>query len=141
MFTGRAAQFEGQIHDHNPGISEEGLFWTLLISPDSVSIHDGWARMCVNDLPMPDMRSFENAVARGPMLPSTVAFEMHWDTAGRRRRARDRENRFVFDFREADSKIWWKAVQRGVTYESDPASTSSTVFAALGHERNGVFFS
>jgi hypothetical protein len=29
----------------------------------------------------------------------------------------------------------------GFTFQSDPASTSTTAFAEIGTERNGVFFS
>jgi hypothetical protein len=34
----------------------------------------------------------------------------------------------------------WSAIEAGFSFVSDPASTSSSYFAELGHERNGVFF-
>lgn len=34
----------------------------------------------------------------------------------------------------------WSASEAGFSFVSDPAATSSSYFAALGRERNGLFF-
>jgi hypothetical protein len=39
-----------------------------------------------------------------------------------------------------EATIAWSARQAGFTFQSDPAATSKTVYAELGHERNGVFY-
>jgi hypothetical protein len=36
--------------------------------------------------------------------------------------------------------IEWSSQQAGFSFQSDPASTSVSEYAILGHERNGVFF-
>jgi hypothetical protein len=35
----------------------------------------------------------------------------------------------------------WSAQQEGFRFESDAANTSISVFAVIGIERNGIFFS
>jgi len=34
----------------------------------------------------------------------------------------------------------WSSQQTGFSFQSDPASTSVSLYAIIGHERNGVFF-
>jgi hypothetical protein len=82
---------ENQIHDFNPGILENGLFWVVPIPDASVDVNPGAgrARMVVKDLAVEDYFTLENALLDG----------------------------------------------------SSVASTSATVIAEVGHERNGAFFS
>jgi hypothetical protein len=53
---------------------------------------------------------------------------------------RDAAHGFAGEFVETDARIAWSAGEAGLRFVSDPASTSTTIFALLGHERNGVFF-
>jgi hypothetical protein len=46
---------------------------------------------------------------------------------------------FVFRGLRTEAMIEWSARKAGFEFHSDPAHTSSTVFAAIGEERNGVF--
>lgn len=145
MFPDRAsaAQFVNQTGDHNPGITEQGLFWTLLIAPETAAWGPLSARMCAEDLWLPDMENFENALARGPMKPSTVRFDATWQAqAGPPEVARDEENRFEFRHRRAEGFVSFDSTtQPGVSFHSVETSTpQETLFAAIGVERNGIFF-
>jgi hypothetical protein len=42
----------------------------------------------------------------------------------------------------SSASIEWSAVNEatGTRFQSDPASSSQSEFAAVGHEKNGVFF-
>ena len=53
-----------QIHDFNPGIRQNGLFWTTVVSGDSVNVDlaAGTASVEVRDLPQNDYHDFENAI-------------------------------------------------------------------------------
>lgn len=135
-----------QEHDYNFGITEEGLFWTALIAPESAIFHPRGAEMCLRDQFIPDMESFLNAVARGPMHPSTIAIECDIASMqGRPDVVRDPDNRFVFWPRNAESAVRWRATGtrdgQQVSIESrmtdDP---QETLFGAVGFERNGRFF-
>jgi hypothetical protein len=130
-----------QIVDNNPGIARNGLFWTMPIPRDAVSVNLGRrrARMCLSEALMSDMLNFPNAIALGLSYPSVVAFDIKWRGWRRRQRLRDDVNRFEFDFANAKATIVWNYSRNGRTYVSDPEGTT-TNFAAFGVERNGRFF-
>ncbi|HEU4430570.1 MAG TPA: hypothetical protein VFT98_17545 [Myxococcota bacterium] len=131
-----------QTEDHNPGITDEGLFWTLLIAPEMASWRPFSARMCATDLWLPDMENLGNAIARGPMKPSTVQFDATWRGSGELEVARDEENQFEFRHRRAEGFVSFASTtQPGVSFRSIETSTpQETLFAAIGVERNGIFF-
>jgi hypothetical protein len=144
VFADRASavQFVNQTHDHNPGITEQGLFWTLMIAPEMAAWSPFEARMCADDLWLPDMGDFGNAIARGPAKPSTVRFEATWSARrGPPERLRDETNRFEFRHRLADGVVRFASTtQPAVSFRSVETSTpQQTLFAAIGTERNGVF--
>jgi hypothetical protein len=60
-------EFAFQLHEHNPGVSETGLFWTMPIPPDSVALHSrtGEAAFCLSDAQMPDMHDLLTALWGG----------------------------------------------------------------------------
>lgn len=135
--------------DYNPGITRERVFWTLPIDDDSVEIDDGGICLCVEDLPMPNYFDYENSLlnqlldppAKGiPPVPARVSFECVWRGVTRRVRVRDKANGFAGEFFETGATCAWSARQRGFRFASDPARTSTTVAALVGHERNGIFF-
>lgn len=137
-----ARAFANQSHDYNPGITEEGLFWTLLMTPESVSTSSRRAEMCLRDQFIPDMHTFENAVARGPIDPATIAIDCTWSATSGMQRDRDPENQFVYRFREADARVEWQTTGPSGNLRSvmtgDP---QETLYGAIGRERNGAFFS
>ena len=48
--------------------------------------------------------------------------------------------KFTGDFVQNTASIVWSASSAGLLYESGAEETSISVFAEVGHERNGVFF-
>jgi len=52
----------------------------------------------------------------------------------------DTTNQFAANFIEDTATVGWSSEQEGFKFVSAPASTSTTVFAEIGRERNGVFF-
>ena len=73
--------------------------------------------------------------------PSTVSFDCKWAGGGTRHRLHDETYGFEGDFVDGPATIDFTAQQDGssVIYRSDPGG-QITVSAAVGHERNGVFF-
>jgi hypothetical protein len=82
---------------------------------------------------LPNLRN-ENAV------PATVSFSVRWQNEIQRLTLRDPQNGFEGEFVETQAFVQWTASQKGFTFVSDPLNTSTSSFAVLGHERNGVFF-
>lgn len=76
-----------------------------------------------------------------PPIPASVSFELRWSGVTKRVHLRDETNHFVGDYIEDMATLRWSAKEEGFHFVSDPANTSTTVFAEIGSERNGVFFS
>ena len=134
---------ENQIHDFNPGITPNGLFWTAAIPDRAVDVNPGAgrARMVVEDLPVQDDFTLLNSLLRGPNVPAVVSFDTRWFAPGDATRYRNEALQFVGRFLRTQASLVWSAAEEGFTFQSGPAATSTTVFAEVGHERNGVFFS
>lgn len=75
-----------------------------------------------------------------PPVPATVSFAVLWGGEGTRIKLRDTVNGFAGDFLENTASIAWSASSAGLLYQSGPVGTSVSVFAEVGHERNGLFF-
>jgi hypothetical protein len=131
-----------QIHDFNPGIDEHGVFWTTRIPDHSVhaDLDHARARMHVSDFEVEDYHDLFNALQDGPSIPARVWFDIRWSGVSRRVSIRDVTNRFSGRYIEDTATVSWRAEERGARFRSDPADTSTSEFAVIGRERNGVFF-
>ena len=116
--------FTNQVHDFDPGIAANGLFWTLV----------------VNNANVLDYHDIPNALVRGPSHPATVSFVVNWHRGSQRTKVRDTVNGFAAELVQNTATMSWSAITQGISYVSGPESTSSGVFASVGHERNGAFF-
>jgi hypothetical protein len=127
LFTG---QFVQQIHDFNPGINKQGLFWTTAFPESGVSsdLEDGTARLHAHHMAVPDYTDIFNSAGFTkppiPTIPSFVSFDVRWTAkaGAKHTRIRDAINHFTG------------------TDASDPAAKITTVSGVIGHERNGRFF-
>jgi hypothetical protein len=127
----------------DPGNEPDGLFWTIRLPGDNVRIdfREGEARMCGVDIPFLDFGTLDNDLRHGKAVPATASFRVRWSEAGGPFHLRDEDNGFEGVFRETQAIVeYTAATQAGFQFVSDPAETSQTVFAMIGHERNGVFF-
>lgn len=141
MFEGQVDPSH-QVHDLNPGITPDGLFWTTPIPRESVQVdlQRGTATMRMTQVPMRDQQNITNALNHGPSIPATVSFAVRWRGAGRRRQVRKAQHRFAAQIVANRSTIEWQFEAGDHRVTSDPASTSKNVYSLLGRERNGVFF-
>jgi len=98
--------------------------------------------MDVHGAAMQDDGNLLNALLRGPSIPAIASFRVQWDHPAQRVSVRDEENMFVGKYSHTSASIEWSASNDdGFSFVSNEAETSSTVFAEVGHERNGFFFS
>lgn len=134
-----------QVHDWEPGIADNGLFWTIPVAPGMVDVNaaTGAARFVGRNVPVPDFHDFFNAVGGGPSVPSRVDFEVTWTGAGVAQHVADAAFGFVGDYVPAEARIVFTAANDGspVVYRSDPDTTkqSSPAPPVVGSERNGRF--
>lgn len=132
-----------QIHDFNPGIESNGLFWTSSIPQRSVTVNpgSGSARMQVANLATQDYHDLINALTLGPFLPAVSSFDIAWMASGDRHRFHYEPETWDANVVFNTAQASWQAETEHASYVSDPASTSVSLFAEVGHERNGAFFS
>jgi hypothetical protein len=83
----------------------------------------------------------------GQGVPATVSLDIEWSGVKRKVKVRDAKVGFAGLFKETGATMTWSASQKsqfdsnhGFEFVSDPANTTKTNFAQIGHERNGVFF-
>ena len=131
-----------QIHDFNPGIAKSGLFWTIRVPDDrvEVDIEDATASMSLNDAEVHDFFSIPNALMHGKSIPADASFRMHWHGVKSHVHLHDTVNHFDARLIYDSATIQWSAQEKDFKFVSDPEETSTTVFAAIGREQNGVFF-
>ena len=129
------------MNDFNPGIEASGLFWTTAVADNTVDVHPGagTAHFALSDYPTRDFHNIGNAVTGGPSDPAVVSFEMVWSGNGTSVVQTD-SSTFTFDSVLSSVAVEWSAQKVGWRFQSDPASTSQSEFAAVGYEKNGVFF-
>ena len=130
-----------QIHDNNPGISPSGLFWTVRV-PDKAVTYDeksGIGSLKVEGIRLFDHYHVANALAGGPSDKVVASFTSRWKATGKPERVSSESDDFVGMFRDAVSTVEWESQGSGFSYKTDPANTSTTVFALIGRERNGAF--
>ena len=144
--------YDFQLNDHNPGVSDGGIFWTVSIPQDAVSLDlaQGIAAFNLSDILMPDLHDLLTALWGGgaldgegrplhPVFSSTVSLQAQWFNPRNIQQTRDPVNQFVYTNARTNASIQWKSVRRGVTFESDNGP-QQVLFAAIGMESNGSFF-
>ena len=128
----------------NPGIHPypDGLFWTMAIPPDSVLTNPGAgdAIYKVSNLQIADFGDFNHALGGDAGVPASVSFEVRWSGVGQRVNIKNPDARFGGEYVRGSAQMEWSAVVGHYSFQSDPLGTSSSDFASLGTERNGVFF-
>lgn len=110
----------------------------------AVNPGNGRATMSVSALEMPDFFNFDNAAVLGPSEPGIVSFHIEWARSRDRRRFRHGEGtpgQWRANMVINEAKAQWEGESALAHYISDVIETSSSIFAEVGHERNGVFFS
>ncbi len=131
-----------QIHDYNPGIQPNGLFWTIPIGDGAIDVNPGKgrARLAAQNMAIPDFHDFVNSLYPATSVPAVVSFDVRWFDIQSRRNANEPDYGYAGEFVVTKASIEWSSHQDGFSFQSDPASASITDYAIVGTERNGVFF-
>jgi hypothetical protein len=137
---------QDQVHDFNPGVAADGLFWTMPIPRKSIAIDlaAGTAAFHMAHVPIPDFHDIVNSLSANPTTThGMVSFDVRWQATGALTTLSDATNGFTGEYRPSAATIAWSAQEpsKHFQFTSDPAATSTTVnTAVIGHERNGRFF-
>ena len=110
----------------------------------AVDVHPGGgqARLHVKNLALEDYHDINNALSDGPSIDGRASYRVDWHGGHHKVKIHDASQGFEGDFVEGPATIEWSATNEdGFRFVSDRASTSTTVSALVGKERNGSFFS
>lgn len=133
-----------QLHDLNPTFAPPtGLFWTVRI-PDggvTVDLAQGSATMQARDIAVLEFGTLPNALTgMTPPLPASVSFRVEWRATAPLMPVRNETQGFAAELALATAQMEWTATAGRYSFASAPLATSSSTFAELGRERNGIFF-
>jgi hypothetical protein len=111
-----------------------------------VNFGKGYASMAAENVPVLDYPDFAGSLfgVGAPPVPATVSFKVVWSGVNERVKIRNTDpvyGGFGGDFIYNRAQMEWSARVGDVSIVSDPIGTSSSRWAELGHERNGMFFS
>ena len=107
----------------------------------SVHVNPGTGRSVfeVQHLPMPDYHDFVNSITGGRAVPGVVSFRVKWEPSHDRHRYRYAPNRWEGTFVQTNATCTWSGRTAEATFSTD--TNDRAIFAEVGHERSGVFFS
>jgi hypothetical protein len=137
--------FSTEVHDFEPGITPypSGLFWTVPLKPCDVDVHTGAGRahMRATNVAVDDYFNALNAlfhVLDPVSSPARCSFDIHWNgpvTSRGKVQTPGTDGHLL----ECQANMTWSASNaQGFRFVSHPKPTTS-VYAQLGHIRNGVF--
>jgi hypothetical protein len=138
-----------QIHDLNPSqFPPEGLFWTVELPEDSVTVDlaKGRASLQAFDVPVFNYGTLTNALfgpVPSPLPRGSVSFKVVWSGMSQLVNVHNTDpvsGGLEGEFIRNKAQMEWTATVGDLTFVSDPLKTSSSSFAEIGHERNGSFF-
>jgi len=143
-----------QIHDYNPGIASNGLFWVIAAPKDVVQVDPGAgiASLRMSNVPVMDAHDIANALTGGhgftnppipPIapVPATVSFDIEWGGGVLERAIVVNEDEdFTGQYVRTGATISWSSNQSGFQFVSEPPNPARNVYSVVGHERNGFFF-
>jgi hypothetical protein len=127
------------VHDFNPGIASNGVFWVAPIDPNSVHVNPGAgkASLHLSDFDIDDYGNVVNALTGGKEVDASVSLDVSWSGVQERLNIRNKATHFAGEYVHNSATLSWSASEAGFSFVSNPLGSD---FAEVGHERNGVFF-
>jgi hypothetical protein len=136
------------VHDFNPGINSNGLFWILQVPDDAVEITDDTLTISLANLPVVDQFQFPGGSGNNlgiAGVPAKVSFDITYTKIGAPRHVRPTSTDPLSPLNWAGKM--WMATNSGTfslsyddgTFSAEGRFTSSGNFGEIGMERNGSF--
>jgi hypothetical protein len=133
-----------QVHDFNPGITQNGVFWTTVVSDSDVQVDLGAGRatLQVDDIAQKDYFDFENAMLGNGATPrqGRVSFRVEWTATGPSNVVDDPAQRFRGTVRAATAQMEWSGRSGDFEFRSTDLAASTSDAAQLGSARNGSYY-
>jgi hypothetical protein len=138
-------------HSYDPGFSITGVLWIVPIPLDSIQVDPGagTASMEISNITLSDTFTIDNSFSMMDPFATGVIDSLRVEWAGVTRRVRfsDPVNTFQGLFLQGAARgevqlrtLPGGAGGTGFTFSSGPLSSSSSSYAEVAQEQNGVFF-
>jgi hypothetical protein len=88
---------------------------------------------------MPDYHDFVSSVTGGTPVPGIVSFRVEWAPSQDKHRYRYEPHRWEGRFVHTSATCTWSGRTEFAEFATD--TNNPTIFAEVGHERSGFFFS
>ena len=107
----------------------------------SVDVNPGHGRALyqASDLPMPDYHDFVNSVTGGPSVPGLVSFHVEWAPSNDQHHYHYAPHLWEGKFAQTTATCVWSGHTDLAEFATN--TNNPSIFAEVGHERSGVFFS
>jgi hypothetical protein len=137
-----------QVHDFNPGIGSNGLFWIVQVPDDAVEVTDDTLTISLTNVAVVDQFKFPMGAGNNlgtAGVPATVSFQITYRKSGTPRRVRPTSADPLSPFNWAGEM--WTATNSGTfsvsyndrSFSAHGSFSSSGNFGEMGTERNGSF--
>ena len=136
-----------QAHDYNPSIAPSGLFWTIRVPDENLTLDEatGTARVAMENVPLVD--SFQ--ILSGIEVPALASFDMTWTPTGAPRQLRPASSdpldprNFAGQFKDALATGTFSASSvtqfGGEPFSFTAFASSEFAWGEMGQEQNGSF--
>src|SRR5262245_10763404 len=104
-----------------------------------VNPRSGRAVYQATNLPMLDYHDFVSSVTGGQTVPGIVSFRVEWAPARDKHNYRYEPNRWRGNFVQTTATCTWSGKTAEAEFSTD--TNDPSIFAEVGRERSGVFFS
>jgi hypothetical protein len=136
------------VHDFNPGIGSNGLFWIVQVPDDAVTVTDDTLTISLTNVAVVDQFSFPGGAGNNlgiAGVPATVSFNITYQKSGEPRHVRPTSADPLSPFDWAGEM--WMATNSGTfslayndgSFSAQGSFSSSGNFGEMGTERNGSF--
>jgi hypothetical protein len=130
------------LHDFNPGITPNGVFWIVQIPDSAVQITGDTLIIHLENAAVVDQFQFPGGTGN---VPATVSFDITYTKSGMPRRVRPTSHDPLSPFTWAGKM--WMATNSGTfsvayndgSFSAQGSFSSSGMFGEMGTERNGSF--
>lgn len=130
------------MHDFNPGITPNGVFWIVQIPDDAVQITGDTLTIHVQNIAVVDQFQFPTGTGK---VPATVSFDITYTKSGMPRRVRPASSDPLSPFTWAGKMSMatntgtFSAAYNDGSFAATGSFSSSGNFGEMGTERNGSF--
>jgi len=137
-----------QVHDFNPGIGSNGLFWLVQVPDDAVKITDDGLTVSLKNVAVVDQFQFPGGAGNNlgtAGRPAKVSFDITFTKSGAPRHVRPASEDPIGAFSWAGEM--WTATNSGTfsvryddrSFSASGSFSSGSNFGEMGTERNGSF--